>query len=201
MKNMNEVQKSVKSRKNKTAVIVIILLATLLLISLIIGVAGAWFQQSQNVTGDVTLGDPVQIQITQGGASVTSLTFSSTALPGDVYNQPISVFSPANTSTAVLRAKLTITNTDGWATPVTATTADAWVLNTDDYYYYNGTLTAQQTIDFVTEVVVPTTLTNVDANKINSIEIVVEALQHANGAATFVWTTAPTEWLAQYGNG
>ena len=57
------------------------------------------------------------------------------------------------------------------------------------------------THDFVTSITVPTSLTNADANKTYTISIVVEAIQHANGAANEVWTTAPEDWLASYGQG
>ena len=144
------------------------------------------------------MGDPVNINITQGGSSVTSLTFSDDALPGHVYDQVIGVSIPADTSDALLRAKLTITNNDGAALNVEATTVDTWIEGDDDYYYYNGVASANDAIDFVTAVTIPTSLTNEDAHKTFNIDISVEAIQEANNAARAVWTTAPTEWLDTY---
>lgn len=196
-----EIQTPIQKRKNKIAIWIIVALSVLLLVSFILGISGAYFQGTDTATGDITTGGPVNIDITQGGASVATLTFSDAAMPGDVYDQAIQVTAPAGTSKAVLRAKLTISNDDGLSAPVTATTASSWTLNTDDYYYYAGTISAGDTVDFVTQVEVPTSLTNEDANKTNTISIVVEAIQHANGAAKVIWTTAPADWITTYGSG
>lgn len=197
-----EIQASTQKRNNRIAIWIIVALSVLLLVSFILGISGAYFQGSDSATGDVTTGGPVNIDITQGGASVSTLTFSNSAMPGDIFDQAVQVTAPAGTSKAVLRAKLTISNEAGLSAPVTATTASSWTLNSgDDYYYYAGTISAGDTIDFITQVEVPTSLTNDDANKTNSISVVVEAIQYANGAAKVVWTTAPDEWVATYGSG
>lgn len=189
----------VKAKKRLSgASIAIIVLSILLIASIVVGITLAFFTADANVTGTVTLGDPVNINITQGGASVTSLTFSDKALPGQVYDQVIGVSIPAQTSNALLRAKLTITNTNGATLSVDATTVDTWTKAEDTYYYYKGIAKASDAIDFVTKITVPTGLTNDDANKSFSINIIVEAIQEANGAARSVWTTAPTDWLDQY---
>lgn len=189
----------VKAKKRISGTTVaIIALSVLLVASIAIGVTLAFFTADANVTGTITLGDPVNINITQGGSSVTSLTFDGTALPGKVYDQVIGVSVPQNTSTALLRAKLTISNTGGATVNVTATTVDAWTSAEDGYYYYGGTASAGDAIDFVTAITVPTTLTNADANKVYTIDVIVEAIQQANGAARSVWTTAPSSWLDEY---
>lgn len=197
----NEIQTSTQKRNNKIAIWIIVALSILLLVSFILGISGAYFQGSDTATGDLTTGGPVNIDITQGGASASTLTFSNAAMPGDVFEQSIQVTAPAGTSKAVLRAKLTISNDDGLSAPVTATTAASWTKHTDDYYYYAGTIEAGNTVDFVTQIEVPTSLTNDDANKTNTISVIVEAIQYANGAARAVWTGAPTDWLNSYGNG
>ncbi|MBR6778623.1 MAG: SipW-dependent-type signal peptide-containing protein [Clostridia bacterium] len=185
-------------RKLSTSTIAIIVLSILLLASVAIGVTLAYFTSTADVTGNITLGDPVTITITQGGATASSLTFSGDALPGSVYDQAIGVAAPANTTTALIRAKLTITNTEGATVNVEAATTNNWTEGTDDYYYYNGTLSAGSAVDFVTAVTIPTSLTNTDANKTFTIDVVVEAIQQANNAANTVWTTAPEDWLATY---
>lgn len=200
--SVNQVQTIKRKRKNSRLTIwIIVALSILLLLSVILGVSGAYFQSNDTTSGNITTGNPVVIDITQGGASAVSLTFSEAAMPGDVFDQPISVTAPTNTSDAVLRAKLTISNDGGLSAPVTATTADTWVVGTDDYYYYNGVISAGNTVDFISQVTVPTSLTNEDANKTNTITVVVEAIQHANAAASQVWTTAPDDWKSAYGNG
>ena len=166
--------------------------------SIAIGVTLAYFTATSTVTGTITLGDPVTISITQGGASVSSLTFPGDALPGSVYDQSIGITAPADMTEALMRAKLTITNTDGATINVDAETTDNWSEGTDDYYYYNGSVTASNSIDFITSVTIPTGLTNEDANKTYTIDVVVETIQKANNAANSVWTTAPTEWLETY---
>ena len=187
-----------KRKKVSTSTIAIITLSILLAVSIAIGVTLAYFSSTATVAGNITLGDPVTISITQGGASVQSLTFSNDALPGTVFDQSIGITAPANMTTALMRAKLTITNTDGATVNVDATTTDAWSEAEDDYYYYNGTVSANAAIDFVTSVTIPTSLTNEDANKTFSINIVVETIQQANNAANSVWTTAPQDWLETY---
>lgn len=189
----------VKAKKRVSgASIAIIVLSILLIASIAVGITLAFFTANANVTGSITLGDPVNINITQGGASVTSLTFTGNALPGQVYDQVIGVSIPAKTSNALLRAKLTITNTDGASLSVDATTVETWESGEDSYYYYKGVAKANDAINFVTKITVPTALTNEDANKSFNIDIVVEAIQEANGAARSVWTTAPADWLDQY---
>jgi len=178
--------------------IAIVVLSILLVASLGVGIALAYFTTTANVAGDITLGDPVTISITQGGASATSLTFAGNALPGTVYSQPIGVSAPAQMTEALMRAKLTITNTDGATVNVEATTTDSWIKGDDQYYYYNGTINANGSVDFVTAITVPTSLTNADANKTYSVDVIVEAIQQANNAANAVWTTAPEEWLNTY---
>lgn len=191
-------QNSKTKRRVSTSTIAIIVLSILLLASVAIGVTIAYFTSSATVAGNITLGDPVTISITQGGASVSSLTFAGDALPGTVYDQPIGVSAPAQMTEALMRAKLTITNTDGATTNVEATTTDSWTTGDDDYYYYNGTVNANDNIDFITQVTIPTSLTNADANKTYTINVVVETIQQANNAANAVWTTAPSEWLESY---
>ena len=190
---------AIKTRKRISgATIAIIVLSVLLIASIAVGVTLAYFASDAGATGNVSLGDPVNLNITQGGSTVTSLTFADNVLPGHVYDQVIGVSIPANTSNALLRAKLTISNTDGATLNVEATTVDTWVKAEDEYYYYNGVATANDSIDFVTAVTIPTGLTNVDANKTFNIDVSVEAIQEANNAARAVWTTAPAEWLDTY---
>lgn len=178
--------------------IAIVVLSILLLVSIGVGVALAYFTANANVTGNITLGNPVTISITQGGASATSLTFDGNAMPGTVYDQAIGVAAPAQMSEALMRAKLTITNTEGASVNVDASTTETWQKGDDNYYYYNGTVSANANIDFITAITVPTSLTNEDANKTFSIEVIVETIQQANNAANAVWTTAPEDWLSTY---
>ena len=185
-------------RKVSNATIIIAILSVLLVATVAVGVTLAFFTANTTVTGNITLGDPVTISITQGGASASSLTFAGDALPGTVYDQAIGVQSPAAMTEALMRAKLTITNSDGATTNVEATTTGEWVTGEDSYYYYNGSITANQNINFITALTIPTSLTNADANKTFTIEVVVETIQKANNAANSVWTTAPAEWLETY---
>lgn len=193
---------AVNARKNRGAsTVAIITLSVLLGLSLILGLTAAFFSANQTATGNITLGDPVNINITQGGASVESLTFSGTAMPGTKYTQAIGVSVPQNTSKSVLRCKLTLTNTGEAGTPITATTSDKWAKADDDYYYYKGSVNAGDSVDFCTEITIPKSLTNTDANKVYTVTFQVEAIQYANGAASEVWTTAPEEWTTTYGTG
>ena len=191
---------AIEKRKKRVSgsTIAIVTLAILLAATVAIGITLAYFTASANVAGNITLGDPVTISITQGGASATSLTFPGDALPGTVYDQSIGILAPANMTEALVRAKLTITNAEGATTTVEATTTNSWTEGTDDYYYYNGSLTANDSIDFITALTVPTSLTNEDANKTFNIDVVVETIQKANNAANSVWTTAPSDWLSTY---
>ena len=185
-------------RRIRGSTVAIIVLSGLLLASIAVGVTLAYFSADATVAGNITLGDPVNINITQGGSTVTSLTFSNDALPGHVYEQVIGISVPADTSDALLRAKLTISNSDGASVNVEATTVEAWVEGDDGYYYYNGVASENDSIDFVTAVTIPTSLTSADANKTFNIDVSVEAIQEANNAARATWTTAPTEWLDTY---
>ena len=194
-------QTMAKSRGMSASTFAIIALSLLLVASIVLGLTGAFFTGNANVEGTITLGNPVDITITQGGASAETLTFTGTAMPGTVYDQAIAIKQPDSTSDSVVRAKLTLTNTGSASVNVTATTAENWVEGDDDYYYYQGVVRAGESHDFVTSITVPTSLTNADANKTYTISIVVEAIQHANGAANEVWTTAPEDWLASYGQG
>ncbi len=185
-------------RKISGSAVAIIILAILLVASIVIGITLAYFTASTSVAGEITLGNPVTISITQGGASATSLTFPGDALPGTVYDQAIGVVAPADMTEALMRAKLTITNAEGASTNVDATATDSWVKGDDGYHYYNGSITASASVDYITSLTVPTSLTNEDAKKSFNVEIVVETIQRANNAANAVWTTAPTEWLNTY---
>lgn len=188
-----------KQRKRVSgSTVAIITLAVLLVASIAIGITLAYFTASATVTGNITLGDPVTISITQGGAAATSLTFDGEALPGTVYDQPIGIAAPEDMTEALVRAKLTIANADGATTTVEAEATSDWTEGDDDYFYYNGSLTANENIDFITSITVPTSLTNADANKTFNIDVVVETIQKANNAANAVWTTAPTDWLETY---
>ncbi len=185
-------------RKVSSSTIVIAILSVLLITTVAIGITLAFFTANATVAGNITLGDPVTISITQGGASASSLTFNGKALPGTVYDQVIGIQSPASMTEALMRAKLTIANADGASTNVEATTTGDWIAGEDSYYYYNGSVTANQNIDFITALTVPTSLTNDDANKTFSIDVIVETIQKANNAANSVWTTAPAEWIETY---
>ena len=201
---INQKNKTVKRKKRKksnASTLAIVALSILLGLSLTFGLTAAFFGTTKTATGTITLGDPVDIIITQGGTTVTALTFDGSAMPGTEYDQPIAVAMPDNTSDAVLRGKLTITNSDEAAVNVSATTNGSWVLGQDDYYYFNGKLSAGQSQEFVTKITVPKSLTNADANKTYVISVQVEAIQFANGAAAEIWTTAPQTWVTNYGSG
>lgn len=185
-------------RKLSTSTIAIIVLSILLVASIIIGVTLAYFTASSEVAGDITLGDPVTISLTQGGASVSALTFPGDALPGSVYDQEIGVKAPANMTEALMRAKLTISNTEGASVNVEADTTDSWQEGTDDYYYYKGSVNANDAVSFITSITIPTSLTNEDANKTFTVNVIVETIQKANNAANNTWTTAPSDWLSTY---
>lgn len=201
-KSENQKVVAVGNRKNKAAsTVAIVTLSILLGLSLVLGLTAAFFSATQTATGTVTLGDPVNINITQGGTSVAALTFAGTAMPGTSYTQPIGISVPANTSQSVLRCKLSLTNDDATTTDITATTSDQWVLGEDGYYYYNGSVNATDTLDFCSAITVPKSLTNTSANKVYTVTFQVEAIQYANGAASEVWTTAPAEWTNAYGTG
>ena len=191
---------AIEKRKKRISgsTIAIVTLSILLIATVAIGITLAYFTASETVAGDITLGDPVTISITQGGASASTLTFSNKALPGDVFDQAIGIAAPADMTEALMRAKLTIANADGATTNVEATATDQWQLGDDDYYYYNGSVVANANIDFITKVTIPTSLTNDDANKTFNINVVVETIQRANNAANAVWTTAPSDWIDTY---
>ena len=201
LKNTRSTSVAKAQPKRHGTTLAIVALSILLALSLLVGVSAAFFSANATAGGDITLGDPVNINITQGGATVSTLTFGGDALPGTVYSQPISVALPAETSDAVIRGNLTITNSDTAAVNVTAVTPDTWTAGDDDYYYYKGKLSAGETADFVTSITVPKSLTNEDANKTFALSVQIEAIQFANGAAAEVWTTAPTDWVTSYGSG
>ena len=190
-----------KRRNSSGRTIAIIALSILLGVSVIFGVTAAFFTANAGGTGNITLGNPVNINLTQGGASVSSLTFAGTAMPGTVYDQVIGVSVPADSSDCVVRGKLTIADADGATTPVEAVTNASWAKGDDDYYYYNGILKSNDTAGFVTSLTVPKSLTNTAANKVYTISVQIEAIQFANGAASEVWTTAPSAWTTAYGSG
>ena len=192
---------AVKSRGMSGTTFAIVALSMLLVASVILGLTGAFFTGSADVAGTITLGNPVTIGVTQGGASVTTLTFNGSAMPGTVYDQAIAVSQPVSTSDSVVRAKVTLSNTDEASVNVDIVTAGGWTKGEDNYYYYGGVFKAGESHDFITSITVPTSLTNVDANKTYAVNVVVEAIQHANGAAKTVWTTAPSEWKTSYGSG
>ena len=190
---------STTKRKLNTSTIAIIVLSVLLIASIAIGATLAYFTADADVTGTITLGDPVNIEITQGGSAVSTLTFTDDAMPGTVYDQAIGVSIPTNTSNALLRAKVVLTYEDATTTDVTASATASWAENdADGYFYYNGVATAGDSIDFITSITVPTTLTNEAANRIYTVNVIVEAIQEANYAAANVWTDAPAEWIATY---
>lgn len=208
MENKKVEKKTVTTRRpnrkngmSKGSKAAIITLSILLGFSILLGTTAAFFSANANAGGTINLGDPVNVTITQGGASVSTLTFSGNALPGTVYDQPIGISIPSDTSDCVVRSKLTISNSDTASVNVQATTTDSWTLGEDGYYYYKGILKATDTADFVTKITVPKSLTNEDANKTFALSVLVESIQYANGAASEVWTTAPQEWLTTYGNG
>ncbi len=192
------IEKTKRRKKVSGSSIAIAILSILLLAAIAIGITLAYFTATATVAGDITLGNPVTISITQGGASASSLSFPGDALPGTVYDQAIGVAAPAEMTEALMRAKLTITNTDGATTNVEATATESWIKGDDGYHYYNGTVNANDTIDFITAVTVPTSLTNDDAKKTFNVDVVVETIQQANNAANAVWTTAPSDWIATY---
>jgi len=189
---------AIKTRRRvPTATIVIAILSVLLIGTIAVGITLAYFTSNTSVAGNITLGDPVTISITQGGASASSLTFPGDALPGTVYDQTIGVQAPADMTEALMRAKLTITNSDGATTNVQATTTEDWATGEDSYYYYNGSITANDNIDFITAVTIPTSLTNEDANKTFTINMNL----NLGDCEDFLLTTDLTEAYVEFNKG
>ena len=97
-KKTTEMKKVSRNRNRKSSTVAIITLSILLGLSLILGLTAAFFTANQTATGNITLGNPVNLAITQGGTSVEAFTFSGSAMPGTVYTQAIGVSIPTATS-------------------------------------------------------------------------------------------------------
>lgn len=195
---MSEIKIKKNDPKIKRANTYIWILSILLIASIVFGITFAYFADATTVTGDITLGDPVLINITQDGVVVETFTFSDDALPGTVYDQEIAIAAPDDTTEAAIRAKITMTNEDVEANDFDLDTSEDWTLGDDGYYYYNGSLFAGNNIVLVNTITIPTSLTNESANKIYTVAVLAEAIQNANGAVGDVWNTAPEDWIIQY---
>lgn len=88
--------------------VAVIVLALLLALAITLTATGAWFQDADKATNDITMGDPVHIAIYENETlGYTKFEFDY-AMPGDKLTDAITFEVPTNNAPMFVRAKLSI---------------------------------------------------------------------------------------------
>lgn len=173
----------VKSKKMSKSTVAIVLLSLLLVLSLILTATGAWFTDTKSADKDMTFGTLKLDAITMDEVAVANTieTANLNLMPGSKVSGKVSVTNAGN-SAAWLRYKITVTGEGA---------ADITFDNSGDYQYVEAALAGGASADIDIAATVATTVGNAAQGKAVKVQIVVEALQQANTAATntdTIWT-------------
>ena len=179
-----------------------ILILTIIAMTASLAVAGtlAWFTGEARVANVFNAGS-VDVAIYENGDLVDeeSLTFDDYFVPGDT-KEKVVTFKNTGKSNAYVRVKVT----PSWtvADGENALSADNvvidyntenWVSGSDDWYYYDGILGSGDVTSpfFNTVYFQPGEDDNNYQNAVLTVQIDVEAIQAANGAAIDAWEGFP----------
>ena len=166
----------VKSKKMSKSTVAIVLLSLLLVLSLILTATGAWFTDTKSADKDMTFGTLKLDAITMDGVAVANTieTENVHLMPGSTVSGKVAVKNSGN-SAAWLRYKITVTG-EG--------VGDISFENSGDYQYVDTALAGGASTEINIAATVAKTVGNTAQGKAVKVQIVVEALQQANTAAT-----------------
>lgn len=204
VKSNENLKKYAKEKKlsNKIYLISVIVLSLLFLISVFINIWLGLEINKANQLEQITFTKKLEVEATDIGSSVTSVTVPNHVLPGVGYQQEVKVTTPVLEHNLVVRAKIVFTDVEGNNLKVEAATTPNWQLGADGYYYFKGVLVSNNSYLFSTDVKLPKDINEGDDNR-NShvITFICESVRYDNASASVIWKTAPEDWLITYGSG
>ncbi|MEG1499759.1 MAG: hypothetical protein RR400_01650 [Clostridia bacterium] len=193
---MEEKNKSNKKSGNKSvAPFFVWLLLALLGLSILLGIGGIYYKNAEIILGLKQLGNnEVVAGIECGESNVLSFLFLGSSMPGEKIRQKVGIkILPCETD-VFLRSKVQFRKDVGDVDIVDAKFSGKWVLGSDKYYYYDGTLKGGQTTDLIEELSLPKVFEKNHEDKILSVEIIIESIKKNGISIEIVWENAPAGW-------
>lgn len=133
---------------------------------------------------------------------VKSVTLLNNIVSGIEYPQQVKVGGSKLVNEQVVRAKATLTNSDGEEFAVFLEPEVGWIEGDDGYVYFNGVV-SNLTESFLTKkITLPEKFSSSTKNELtHTLTFVVESLNYSNGYASLIWQGAPAVWLETFGGG
>lgn len=176
IKNNIYMSKKLTKQKEGWYIFFIIFLGSLLVASLGLFVHNPLMPNVPASTGLKPLGTDIQLTIDDSGSISQTLYFYGSYLPEFEVPQNSSVSLSPKSNDAKIRAKVYVYDEHNNLININATTTTEWTVSADGYYYYNGTMTPNLTVQFSKGVTLPKGDANLSSNNIYLIIMTFETL-------------------------
>ena len=183
---------NIMSKERKIWIGVTAVLSAAVIVILYLGISGWLFYSPINrALSDILLGQDIEILLDTNSASVGTLGFNGSSLPGDRVMQNIGFYLNFDGENCYVRSSVYVTSTNGDRKVVGVNLSPDWIESSDGYYYYNGSMTKGQTVAFADAIILPADM-NLSSSKLYTIIISTETL-YEGLMVSDIWESIPVE--------
>lgn len=180
----------------------LIILAVLLVSSIVINFFQLVEYKKLQEEGVHTLLNVAEINVVENGSNSVGVSLLNDIISSVTYPQLVKMKSGVLNNAQVVRAKAMLINCDGEFYSVELGELNNWVEGADGYKYFNGVIDSSTEFIVSQQITLPEKFSSNNNNHNSHVLIVtIECLDFNNAVASKVWTTAPTEWLLEFGSG
>lgn len=131
----------------------VIILASLLVLSIYLGISGWYFSNDNTRVTDFQLGSNIEIEANKNSANAVSLNFNGAFIPGEKLNQIVAIKNYEQDYEIYVRGKAYLYTSANEFQPLSLITTQNWVFNENDgYYYFKNTIPAQNKISLCSQI-------------------------------------------------
>lgn len=143
----------------------------------------------------------IEIEVVKNQSSNKSVTVLNNTLTGISYSQKVKLNTSKIENPIVVRAKATLTKSDGENANIPLLETSNWELGADGYLYYLGKLSSGSNVVLCEQIKFESGILNVDNNKdMHFLTFTIESFDYQSDLALQVWVGAPQDWIDNYNN-